>query len=126
MSGLGVGHSRFEHKSIICGERIARKRSRESKNLRRSDVQDVAHDVRLRGLGRARSGIYMPSTRLSAHQANEWLTCHILAVARHMKHWVAVACEVVDERVAESDAHTTSGCRDRTCSPLGVDKSSAC
>ena len=43
-----------------------------------------------------------------------------------MKHWVAVAWEVVNERVAESDAHTASGCRDLTCSPLGVDKSSAC
>ena len=44
----------------------------------------------------------------------------------NLKHWVAVAWEVVDERVAESDAHTASGCRDPTCSPLGVDKSSAC
>ena len=39
-----------------------------------------------------------------------------------LKHWVAVEWEVVDERVVESYAHTTSGCRDRTCSPLGVDK----
>ena len=31
-----------------------------------------------------------------------------------MKHWVAVVWEVVGERVAESDAHTASGCRGLT------------
>ena len=35
-----------EHKSIICEERIARKRSRESKKLVQIRCSDVAHDLR--------------------------------------------------------------------------------